>query len=198
MKLKTKNKKNKGFTLIELLIVIAIIGLLSSVVLAASNKARAKARDSRRVADMKQLITAINLYYSDNGVYPPVTNPVGPGSWETSLNTFLPGLVTGGYISKQANDPLNRIFDTSNLFVHAGNYYYAYYNYPASSAASYGCAFNAPFTVIGVKEMEGGTKPEFSQAHCGTPPQGGCPTGGILNVCRDWSTEFDYAYLVTQ
>lgn len=60
----------KGFTLIELLVVIAIIGILSSVVLASLNSARTKARDTRRIADLKQLQIAMELYFDANGSYP--------------------------------------------------------------------------------------------------------------------------------
>jgi type II secretion system protein G len=62
--------KNKGFTLIELLVVIAIIGILSSVVLASLNSAREKSRDARRIADVKQLQLALELYFDSNGNYP--------------------------------------------------------------------------------------------------------------------------------
>ena len=62
---------NKGFTLIELLVVIAIIGILSSVVLASLNTARLKARDAKRILDVKQLQNALQLYSEDNnGGYP--------------------------------------------------------------------------------------------------------------------------------
>ncbi len=61
---------SSGFTLIELLVVIAIIGILSSVVLASLNSARTKARDTRRVSDLKQLQVALELYYDANSKYP--------------------------------------------------------------------------------------------------------------------------------
>jgi len=60
----------KGFTLIELLVVIAIIGLLSTLAVVALNSARQKSRDSKRVADVKQIQTALELYFADNNSYP--------------------------------------------------------------------------------------------------------------------------------
>jgi len=63
-------KSKKGFTLIELLVVIAIIGLLSTIVMVFYGNAREKARDSRRLADLKQMQTALELYYTDEGDYP--------------------------------------------------------------------------------------------------------------------------------
>ena len=64
-----KNQK-KGFTLIELLVVIAIIGLLATLSVVALNNARERARDSRRVSDVKQMQTALELYFNANNVYP--------------------------------------------------------------------------------------------------------------------------------
>ena len=61
-----KNTNNKGFTLIELLVVIAIIGLLSTMAVISLNSARAKARDARRLSDVKQLSTMLSLEAADD------------------------------------------------------------------------------------------------------------------------------------
>lgn len=60
----------KGFTLIELLVVIAIIGLLSTLAVVALNSARQRSRDAKRVADIRQIQTALELGFSETNGYP--------------------------------------------------------------------------------------------------------------------------------
>ncbi len=68
-----KHLSNSGFTLIELLVVVLVIGALSGIVVSMINSAglRSKARDSQRIADLKKLQTALELYFADNRQYPP-------------------------------------------------------------------------------------------------------------------------------
>lgn len=66
----TKLKNKSAFTLIELLVVIAIIGILSTLAVVALQNARKSARDAKRIADIKQIQTALELYFNDNGSYP--------------------------------------------------------------------------------------------------------------------------------
>ena len=101
--------KNKGFTLIELLASVAIIGILAAIIVASLNSARRGARDVRRIADIRNLRTALEIYYNDhNQVYP------------TSLND----LVTSGQIPAVPTDIL-------------GNTPYSYAYYPASRPSFY-------------------------------------------------------------
>ncbi len=66
----------KGFTLVELLVVIAIIALLSTLSVVALNSARAKSRDARRQSDIKQIRTALELYYDANNQQYPAGNKI--------------------------------------------------------------------------------------------------------------------------
>ena len=64
----------KGFTLIEMLIVIAIIGILASIVLVGIGPVQRTARDARRASDLRQTQNALELYFSKNATYPPAGN----------------------------------------------------------------------------------------------------------------------------
>ena len=76
--------KKRGFTLIELLVVIAIIGILSSIVLVSMGGARKAARDATRKADMRQLITAQEMYYGENDAY------FTAASYPAAISTYMP------------------------------------------------------------------------------------------------------------
>ncbi len=67
---KTVKLNKSAFTLIELLVVIAIIGIISTLAVVSLVNARQSARDAKRIADIKQIQTALELYYQDNGEYP--------------------------------------------------------------------------------------------------------------------------------
>lgn len=60
---------SKGFTLLELLVVISIIGILTAVGLASFTDAQIKARDTKRVSDMKAFQNVYEQYYAANGRY---------------------------------------------------------------------------------------------------------------------------------
>jgi prepilin-type N-terminal cleavage/methylation domain-containing protein len=125
MEVRTANNHRNGFTLIELLVVIAIIGLLSTLSILALNSARSRARDAKRVHDMRQLATALEVYFDKYGNYPPqdgvsnctfvISNP----SWCDSSedDTFIPALATAG-ISSAMRDPWN---DRANFYYHYRN-----------------------------------------------------------------------------
>ncbi|MFA5853910.1 MAG: type II secretion system protein [Patescibacteria group bacterium] len=63
-------RTRSGFTLIELLVVIAIIGLLSTLAVVALNSARQRSRDAKRVSDIRQIQTALELGFSETSNYP--------------------------------------------------------------------------------------------------------------------------------
>lgn len=63
----------RGFTLIELLVVIAIIGLLSTIIAAPIQSARKKARDAKKIAELKSTELALEQYAESNSAQYPVS-----------------------------------------------------------------------------------------------------------------------------
>jgi type II secretion system protein G len=97
-------RDKKGFTLIELLVVIAIIGILATIVLVSLNTARQKARDTRRVGDMRQVALALEMYYDDNSTtgYPGDAEAATCDDW-AAMETAIEGGV--GYMTQVPTDP---------------------------------------------------------------------------------------------
>lgn len=84
-------KKQMGFTLIELMVVITIIGILASIVLVSLDSARVKARDVRRLADLRQVALGLEFYIDEYRHYPPITGATTPAARWQKLKDCLEG-----------------------------------------------------------------------------------------------------------
>lgn len=103
------NIYKRGFTLVEILVVVSIVGLLSSVFVIGLGGVRSRGRDTKRIADIKQMQTAMELYYSKCGWYPGgatggTCNTTNPTTWTELSTTLTDGAKLG--ISRIPNDPV--------------------------------------------------------------------------------------------
>ena len=95
----------KGFTLIELIVVIAIIGIMSSIVLAAINITRGRGNDAKVKAQLSRARSSAELYYTSNtNSYNGIAGDIS-GSCNTPNSMFTD--VTSGMstYATQANYP---------------------------------------------------------------------------------------------
>ncbi len=81
--LKQKMRDQKGFTIVELLIVIVVIGILAALVVTTYSGIQAKARDSKRQADVKAIQTQLEAFYASNNYYP-ATADINSTTWRST------------------------------------------------------------------------------------------------------------------
>lgn len=81
-----------AFSIVELMVVIGIIGVLVALLIPMLSKARASGHTVACLANLRQMVTAFQLYASDNkGALPPPSDPtVSSESWESLLRKYLP------------------------------------------------------------------------------------------------------------
>ncbi len=167
-------KNNRGFTLIELLVVISIIGFLASLSIFSLNNTRMKSRDAKRIASLKQIQLALDLYYDKHNTWPAITEDSCCDGWDQGYcnsdksDGFIRDLVNEGLISEVPGDP--------KFYGGCDSFSYYVYN------GGYGCdSSKGKFYVLGIKILETDSRPPTKFSGSGW----NCPL-------RDWQTEFDY------
>jgi type II secretory pathway pseudopilin PulG len=142
-------------------VVIAIMVTLAGVIVPVVGDRLARARDARRLSDLKTLVQAIDNYLYDTGTLPDHDVEAGAAGWDTSMNGgFITQLVSAGYLREPLQDPLND-----------ATHHYRYYHYPAGYAG-----ITADFYVAGILNFE-------TAAYAAN-------TGAWSGPGYDWSTVF--------
>ena len=82
--------KLRAFSLVELLVVVAIIGVLSTLGLAATRGVTEKSKATRCLNDLRQVGVAFQLYLAENdGRFPNTSHQGTAQSWTNTLAPFL-------------------------------------------------------------------------------------------------------------
>jgi prepilin-type N-terminal cleavage/methylation domain-containing protein len=97
--LQLKNKVESGFTIIELLIVIAIIGILATLVLTNFQGAQARGRDTVRSSDVNSVFSKLEEYYNNNSGY-----PLGTAVTSAAAQTTFPGIDASALVDEDGDD----------------------------------------------------------------------------------------------
>lgn len=131
-----KSHSYTGFTLIELLVVVGIIAVLSGIITVALSGAQQDSRDSKRIADIQVIKTALAAYYSDNRFYPKnIYSPYNSADGVSPLDGLAPV-----YLSVVPKDPkstgTNDCTVSASLNSYADCYHYTPYYSSASACAS--------------------------------------------------------------
>ena len=126
------SRKN-GFTLVELMVTMGIIAVLAGLTLATFAGAKKNARDGKRKADLEQIRSALEMYRTDKGYYPPkdqtgwCTVLWGCG-YSTWYNDVAGALISGGYLSSLPQDTLYSNTSKDYFYRHVSNNQYELYS----------------------------------------------------------------------
>ncbi|OGL32334.1 hypothetical protein A3F64_03230 [Candidatus Saccharibacteria bacterium RIFCSPHIGHO2_12_FULL_42_8] len=182
-------KSKAGFTIVELLIVIVIIGVLSTLVIVTYNGIQQRARDSKRLSDVRTVARIIQSYYEINGSYPS-TGGLGAGfaladanctDSGTHTSQWVPGVVPSLINSlPQSSGPRSATYPRCYKYVSDGTYYVV----SAWMAVETGPQSTTSYRNLGFRE------PSWSTAD-------GYYCGSLTTPANYWYGFYRYSYTVS-
>ena len=140
----TSRNLNKTFTLIEMLIVIVIIGILAAALVPRLQSVQGRARDTKRIADISQLHSALMIYKTDNGTYPIASNSSITCGLNTNCYAYSNqsnGTWLSGVLSIMTNTPTDPINQNPTFISHSGSWLTGNYVYQYGNLYKNGTAF---------------------------------------------------------
>jgi len=159
--------------MVEIVIVVAIIGLLSSIVLVSFPDTRYRARDADRLQGINQVLDGLRIYHSNTGTFPDPVSDTCCDGWDQGPcdgdKTFIDGLVT--------SDTLGRVPVDNTQQTGTNCYGFGYYLYDAGSR---NCdVARGKFFVVGIRDLESSENdhPESPGWSCGN---------------KDWQDDFEW------
>ncbi len=105
---------NKGFTLIEVMVVIAILGILATMVIPRIMGRPDEARILAAKQDVSTIVQALKLYRLDNGRYPTTEQGLKALTAPPTIEPLAPNWKTGGYLERLPNDPWGSPYQYTN------------------------------------------------------------------------------------
>ncbi len=113
-----RSREHSGFTLIEVLVVMVILGILAAVIVPKIMDRPEQARIVAAKSDVRAIVSALNMYRLDNGVYPSTEQGLAALVRKPDTGNIPDNWRPGGYLDRVPKDPWGRPYQYLNPGLH--------------------------------------------------------------------------------
>lgn len=98
-----KLNKQKGTSIVELMVILATASIMVGGISVKVSDIMAEAQDVQRMANLRQIVTALEIYYLDYQKYPQVSGSDSQSRWNKLISEFEDGNYLGSFPTQPEN-----------------------------------------------------------------------------------------------